>query len=301
MARNLRKAGFPLTVYNRTREKAERLVETGAQVADTAALAVAGATVVLSMLADDDASRESWLGPSGALAAMQAGSVVVECGTVSPDWINHLHQEAAARGLQMMDAPVTGSRTQAHAGELTFLVGADATTLERVRPVLESMSKAVINVGPVGSGALLKLINNFLCGVQAASFAEALAWIERTSLDRAQALQFLNGGAAGSNIFKAMSERMTARTYEVNFLLRLMEKDLRYAQHAAAAKEIELTTAACSRTLFEQAEAEGYGERDMAAIVEVLRSKNEPQPFAGEASEQQGIPTIHNQNRSEFP
>ena len=275
MARNLRKAGYPLTVYNRTREKAELLAETGAQVADTPARAVAGATVVLSMLADDNASREAWLDPNGALQAMQAGSVVIECGTVSPDWVKQLHQEAEARGLRMMDAPVTGSRPQANAGELTFLVGADATTLEAVRPVLESMSKSIVHVGPVGSGALLKLINNFLCGVQAASFAEALAWIERSPLDRAQALEFLKTGAAGSNIFKAMSERMTARTYEVNFLLRLMDKDLRYAQQAAAATDVVLTTAACSKKLFEQAEAEGYGERDMAAVVEVLRSKDQ--------------------------
>ena len=275
MARNLRKAGFPLTIYNRTREKAESLAETGAQVADTPALAAAGATVVLSMLADDDASREAWLGPNGALGTMEAGSVAVECGTVSPEWVKQLHEKAEVRGVRMIDAPVTGSRPQANAGELTFLVGADASTLEAVRPVLASMSRSIILLGPVGSGALLKLINNFLCGVQAASFAEALAWIERSSLDRAQALEFLNNGAAGSNIFKAMSERMTARTYEVNFLLRLMDKDLRYAQQAAAANDIQLTTAACSRKLFEQAEAKGYAERDMAAIVEVLRSKNE--------------------------
>lgn len=274
MARNLRKAGFPLTVYNRTREKAESLADTGARIADTPALAVAGAQVVLSMLADDDASRAAWLGPDGALAAIKADSVVIECGTVSPDWVAQLQQEAETRGLGMIDAPVTGSRPQANAGELTFLVGGDSATLEAARPVLQCMSRAILHVGPVGSGALLKLINNFLCGVQAASFAEALAWIERSSLDRAQALQFLNGGAAGSNIFRAMSERMTARTYDVNFLLRLMDKDLRYAQHAAAAKDIELTTAACSRKLFERAEAEGYGERDMAAVVEVLRSES---------------------------
>lgn len=272
MARNLRKAGFPLTVYNRTREKAELLAETGAQIADTPSRAVAGASVVLSMLADDVASREAWLGTNGALAAMQAGAVVVECGTVSPEWVNELHQQAEARGLKMMDAPVTGSRPQANAGELTFLAGADPTTLEAVRPVLESMSKSILHLGPVGSGALLKLINNFLCGVQVASFAEALAWVERSSLDRAQALDFLKNGAAGSGIFKAMSERMTARTYEVNFMLRLMEKDLRYAQQAAEAKDITLTTAACSNKLFERAESAGYGDRDMSAVVEVLRS-----------------------------
>ena len=274
MARNLRKAGFQLTVYNRTRERAERLTETGAQVADSPALAVADATVVISMLADDEASRDAWLVARGALPAMQPGAVVIECGTVSPDWVEQLHNEAQARGLQMMDAPVTGSRPQADAGELTFLVGADPATLEAVRPVLESMSKAILHLGPVGSGTQLKLINNFLCGVQVASFAEALAWIERSPLDRTQALEFLKTGAPGSGIFKAMSERMTARTYEVNFLLRLMEKDLRYAERAAAAKQIELTTAACSEKLFKQAEAAGYGERDMSAVVEVLRSNN---------------------------
>lgn len=274
MARNLRKAGFPLTVYNRTRERAEQLAETGAQIADTPAQAAAGASIVLSMPADDDASRELWLGPHGALSEMQPGSIAIECGTVSPEWVKELHHEAEAQGVRMMDAPVTGSRPQANAGELTFLVGADPDTLEAARPVLESMSKSILHLGPVGSGALLKLINNFLCGVQVASFAEALAWIEQSSLDRAQALEFLKGGAAGSNIFKGMSERMTARTYEVNFLLRLMDKDLRYAQQAAKASGIELTTAACSRKLFEQAEAEGYGERDMSSVVEVLRSKN---------------------------
>src|SRR5215469_2729972 len=278
MACNLRKAGFPLTVYNRTREKAELLAETGAQVADTPARAAAGAAVVISMLADDEASREAWLGPHGALPAMQTGAVVIECGTVSPKWVQELNEAAEARGLRMMDAPVTGSRPQANAGELTFLAGADQATLEAVRPVLESMSKAIVHIGPVGSGALLKLINNFLCGVQVASFAEALVWIERSNLDRVQALEFLKGGAAGSNIFKGMSERMTARTYEVNFLLRLMEKDMRYAQQAAAATQTTLSTAACSNKLFERAEAAGYGERDMAAVVEILRSQDRSEP-----------------------
>ena|SRR6185312_9541669 len=274
MARNLRKAGFPLSVYNRTREKAEPLAETGARIADTPAQAAAGASIVLSMPADDDASRELWLGPHGALSAMLAGSIAIDCGTISPEWVKQLHQEAEAQGVRMMDAPVTGSRPQANAGELTFLVGADPGTLEAARPVLEAMSKSIVHLGPVGSGALLKLINNFLCGVQVASFAEALAWIERSPLDRAQALDFLKSGAAGSPIFKGMSERMTARTYEVFFLLRLMEKDMRYAQQAAAAADVTLTTAACSNKLFERAEAAGYGERDMSSVVEILRSKN---------------------------
>jgi 3-hydroxyisobutyrate dehydrogenase len=117
----------------------------------------------------------------------------------------------------------------------------------------------------------LKLINNFLCGVQAASFAEAVAWIERTGLDRSTALEFLKKGAAGSGIFSAMADRMTRRTYEVNFLLRLMGKDLRYAQAAALREGITLTTAQGAEKLFEMARQAGHGEQDMAAVVEVLR------------------------------
>jgi 3-hydroxyisobutyrate dehydrogenase len=144
-----------------------------------------------------------------------------------------------------------------------------------VRPVLEAMSKAVVHLGPVGTGGQLKLINNFLCAVQVASFAEALTWIERTNLNRAQALEMLKSGAPGSGIFNAMADRMTARTYEVNFLLRLLNKDLRYAQTAAAENGVTLTTAAVTEQLFDKAEQQGLGEKDMSAVIEVLRNKTQ--------------------------
>ncbi len=271
MAGNLLKAGVPLTVYNRTRAKAEPLAAQGATIAGTAAEAAKGADIVLSILADDNASREAWLGKDGALAAMSPNSVAVECGTLSPGWIAELDKETKARGISLVEAPVTGSRPQAEAGQLTFLCGTDESTLEKVRSVLELMSKAIIHFGPVGSGGQVKLINNFLCGVQVASFAEALAWVERTHLNRAQVLDFLKSGAAGSGIFAAMSERMTARTYEVNFLLRLLNKDLRYAEAAASQHGVPLATAATSERLFDKAEQQGLGEKDMSAVVEVLR------------------------------
>jgi 3-hydroxyisobutyrate dehydrogenase len=274
MAVNLLRADFPLVVYNRTKEKAEQLAAKGAQVVNTPAEAAKDASVVISMLSDDNASRAAWLGDNGALAAMTAGSIVVECGTVSPDWIAELNQIATARGLRVLEAPVTGSRPQAEAGQLTFLVGSDAETLEAARPVLVPMSKSIMHVGPVGTGGQLKLINNFLCGVQVASFAEAVAWVEGTDLNRGQALDFLKTGAAGSGILTAMTDRMTARTYEVNFLLRLLKKDLRYAQHAAADKGVILTTAAVTEALFDKAETQGLGEKDMSAVIEVLRAEH---------------------------
>jgi 3-hydroxyisobutyrate dehydrogenase len=271
MAANLLKAGFPLTVYNRTREKAEPLAAQGATIANTPAEAAKGADVVISILADDTASRAAWLGADGALAAMSSGSTVIECGTLSPEWIAQLDHETKSRSIGLIEAPVTGSRPQAEAGQLTFLCGTDEATLDKVRPVLQPMSKAIVHLGPVGSGGQMKLINNFLCAVQVASFAEGLAWIERSNLNREQALEVLKTGAPGSGIFNAMSQRMTDRTYEVNFLLRLMNKDIRYAQAAAADYGVPLTTAATTQKLFDKAEQQGLSEKDMSAVFEVIR------------------------------
>jgi len=271
MAQNLLRAGFPLAIYNRTRSKTTGLLQLGAVVATTPADAVRDASVVISMVADDDASRVVWLGEDGALDAMKPDAIAIECSTVSPEWTAHLQEQCSRRQIKLIEAPVTGSRTQAEQGQLTFLAAGDKQTLKAVLPVLQCMSKEVLHLGPIGSGAQLKLINNFLCGVQAASFAEAVAWIERTGLDRTAALEFLKRGAAGSGIFAAMADRMTRRTYEVNFLLRLMEKDLRYAQTAAAREGITLTTAQSAEKLFESARLEGHGDQDMAAVVEPVR------------------------------
>jgi 3-hydroxyisobutyrate dehydrogenase len=271
MAQNLFKAGFPLAIYNRTRSKAVSLGALGAVVANTPAEAAGNALAVIAMVADDDASRAAWLGEGGALAAMQPGAIAVECSTLSPEWIAQLNEHCSLRQVKLIEAPVTGSRTQAEQGQLTFLAAGDKQTLDVLLPVLNCMSKEVLYLGPIGCGAQLKLINNFLCGVQAASIAEAVAWIERTALDRTAALEFLKRGAAGSGIFSAMADRMTRRTYEVNFLLRLMGKDLRYAQAAASHEGISLTTAQSAGKLFELAHLNGHGEQDMAAVVEIFR------------------------------
>ncbi|HEY3624729.1 MAG TPA: NAD(P)-dependent oxidoreductase [Terracidiphilus sp.] len=273
MALNLLKAGFPLTVWNRTQEKARPLGQAGATIAETPAQAAKNAGVVLAMLSEDEASRAAWLGPGGALAAMPSESIAVECSTLSPGWIAELHDAVTTRGLRLVEAPVTGSRPQAEAAQLNFLAGADEQTLRAVTPVLRSMSKEIVHLGPVGSGAQMKLINNFLCAVQVTSFAEALEWIERTGLQRDAALDFLKRGAPGSGILSVMSERMTRRTYDVNFLLRLMAKDLRYARAAAAQLGIDLSTSVPAQELFRRAEEQGYGEKDMAAVAEVVRGR----------------------------
>lgn len=273
MAANLLKAGHSLTVYNRTAAKALPLVSAGARLASTPAEAAKGASIILSMLADDAASRAVWLGRDGALAAAEKGAILVESSTASPQWVAELADAAAQHGAQFLDAPVTGSRIQAEAGQLSFLVGGSEATLAAVTPVLQAMSREIVHLGPVGSGAKLKLINNFLCGVQVASLAEGLVWIERSGLDREKALAFLRTGAPGSPVFGALSARMAAQNYAVNFILKLMSKDLLYAQNEAARSSVDLTTAQAARSLFDAALEEGYGGVDMSAVIEPLRKK----------------------------
>lgn len=273
MAANLLKAGFSLTAYNRTAAKAEALVKDGARLASTPAEAVKGASIVIGMLADDTASREVWAGRDGVLEGVQQGAILIESSTVSPVWIAELAQLVSGHGAELLDAPVTGSRMQAAAGQLTFLVGGSDRALEAATPVLKAMSKEIVHLGPVGSGAKMKLINNFLCGVQVASLAEGLAWIERSGLDGGKALSILTNGAPGSPLLGAISARMVNHDYTVNFLLKLMAKDLAYAQSEASVCGVHLTTSEAARSHFEAAIARGFGESDMASVIEPIRGQ----------------------------
>jgi 3-hydroxyisobutyrate dehydrogenase len=271
MAANLLKADFPLTVWNRSRERAEAFVSQGARVANTPAEAASGADIIIAMVADDNASRETWAGTEGALSTAKPGAVLVEASTASPAWIAELATLAEKHNLELLDAPVTGSRAQAEGGQLTFLVGGSESALERARPVLEAMSQKIAHLGPVTSGAKMKLLNNFLCGVQLASLAEGMAWLERSDLNRDQAIELLKSGAPGSPLLGNMAYRMTKDLETVNFSLALLAKDLAYAHTAAAESGVDLTTAANAKDLLDKAIAAGYGEKDMANIVEVLR------------------------------
>jgi len=271
MARRLLGAGFPLTVFNRNPERAAPLAVEGAHSAASPREAASRADVVLSMVADDAASRAVWRGEHGALAGAARGAVLVECSTLTVGWIEELARDAASVGCELLDAPVTGSKTHAASGELSFLVGGSAAALETARPVLSAMSRAIVHVGATGRGALLKLVNNFLAGVQAASLAEALALIERSGLDRAKALEVLTNGAPGSPLVKTLSGRMTARDYTPNFLLKLMAKDMTYALGEGRRYGLSLSTVASALELYEQSIASGRGEEDFSVIVEALR------------------------------
>jgi len=271
MARRLLGAGFPLTVYNRSADKGASLVADGARLAASPREAATGAEFIVSMVADDAASRGLWLGEHGALSEVSPGAIIIESSTVTTSWVNELADAARAKEVELLDAPVTGSRTQAASGELNFLVGGSESALERARPLFAAMGRSATRVGPTGSGALLKLINNFLCGVQAVSLAEALAVIERAGLDREIAMQILSNGAPGSPLLKTLSARMTARDYTPHFHLALMRKDLEYSLKEAEERGVHLSTAQSALEAFERAVASGRGMQDVSAVVEPIR------------------------------
>jgi 3-hydroxyisobutyrate dehydrogenase len=271
MAARLLSAGFPLTVYNRNPQKAERLKSAGALVAQTPREAATRAEVVISMVADDVASRAVWQGDHGALAGAAPGTVLIESSTLSVEWVDELAAAAAQHQCEYLDAPVTGTKPHAAAGQLLFLAGGSARTLAAVRPVLEVMSRDVVHLGAIGSATRLKLINNFMCGVQAASLAEAMSLIDANGLDLDKSLQVLTNGAAGSPLVKTLSARATARDFTPNFMLAAMVKDLTYALDSADRAGITLQTAVAARALFQHAVAAGFGEKDFSSVIEALR------------------------------
>lgn len=273
MARRLLGAGFPMTVFNRTREKAASFATEGATVATSPREAAAGADVIITMLADDPAARGTWLGEHGALAGAARGALLIESSTVTPQWIAELAGLAAQRGCEFLDAPVTGSKKHAAGGELNFLVGGAAEALERARPLLSVMGRNIVHVGPTGSGARLKLINNFMCGVQAASLAEALVLIERMGMDQAKAGEVLVNGTPGSFLVKTLWPRMTAHDFTPNFPLALMTKDLTYSLQEAEHHGCALPMVARALDIFKQAVAEGHGGDDFSSVVEPARKK----------------------------
>ena len=271
MARRLLGAGFPLAVYNRRAAKADALRQDGAEVAASPREAANGAAIAISMVADDSASRSTWLGERGALAALPPGAVLIESSTLTVDWVRELAAAASARECELIDAPVTGSKAHARSGELNFLVGGSSAALERVRSVLAVMGKNIVHVGPTGSGAMLKLVNNFMCAVQAVSTGEALALIEKSGLDRDTCIEVLSAGAPGSALVKTMFARMTSGDYAPNFRLALMAKDVAYAMQEGEDHGVPLTTAATALAAFQRALAAGDADKDFSAVVEPIR------------------------------
>jgi 3-hydroxyisobutyrate dehydrogenase len=215
-----------------------------------------------------------WLGEDGALAGAEPGAVLIECSTLSIAWVRELAALAAARGLEFLDSPVSGSKDAAEAGELKLMVGGDAAALERARPALDAISQRISHFGPTGAGAVIKLVNNMMGAVQTVALAEGLLLAERAGLDMAEVVPFIINGAPGSPIVKGKAARMVARDYEdTQFALKWMHKDAGYALRAADEHGVPMPTLAASREVYRLARNLGLDDADFAAVVEALRGE----------------------------
>jgi 3-hydroxyisobutyrate dehydrogenase len=273
IAANLIWAGHQVAVWNRTASRAQPLVARGARLGAAPADAAAGAEIVFSVVGDDDASGAVWLGESGALSAMQPGSVGVECSTLSVGWVRSLHAAAAERGVRFVDAPLGGSKAAAEGGTLTLFIGGDKETVERLRPVLGAFANNLIHFGPAGAGATYKLINNMLGSIHLSALAEALALAERAGLDTDTVVQTLSSGAVSSPIVKNKIGRMVSRDYaNPDFATQWMHKDVTYAIRAAEELGLRLALAPAAKQRFGEALAQGLGEADFAAVREVVEA-----------------------------
>ncbi len=222
--------GFEVAVWNRSKAKAEDLIARGARWASSPADAADGADAIVTMVADDEASRAVWLGKDGAASRAKTGALAIECSTVSYQHALDLARELRGRGLIYIDSPVTGLPDAAAAGKLTLLVGAEPADLEQARPYLAPLSATIRHFGKVGTGTVYKLINNLMGAIQIAGIAEGLAIAEQAGLDMKLVLEAVETGVAASPQVIRHSRRMAARNFSgATFTAALRHKDAAYA------------------------------------------------------------------------
>lgn len=271
MASNWLAKGFEVTVYNRTRAKAEPLATKGARIAATPRDAAEGADIVAAMVADDGVSRGVWTGPAGALAGLKRGAVAIESSTLTPDWIKELAALVQAKGGDLLDAPVGGSRAAANDGKLVFFVGGDAATLTKARAALDAVGQAVHHLGPTGAGATWKLINNVMGAAHLAVVAEGLALAGKAGIDLAQATELIKTGVSASPMVLNKIARLSERRYDApDFALKLMQKDVGYAEAMAHKLGLKLDMVEAVDAIYRRGAAKELGELDVAAIKEAI-------------------------------
>ena len=264
MAQRLISAGFALTIWNRTRDKARELIDAGARWVSTPADAVRGVDVVITMLTDAKAV-DSVLFESGAIDVIARGSIVVDMSSTSPQVARQQADRLAERGIDFIDAPVSGGTRGAAAGTLAIMAGADEQTFSRIAPIFVPMGNAR-RVGPIGSGQLCKLANQLIVAVTIGAVSEALVLAERGGADPAAVREALRGGFADSRILTEHGKRMIARDFVPGGTVRNQIKDLDAAIALASSIGVELPLLNRVHQLFNQLRSNGGGDLDHSAL-----------------------------------
>lgn len=272
MATHLLKAGYALTVWNRTASACDELVQLGATTAATPMDAVADADMVISMVRDNEASRDVWLNAkTGAFFGMKEGAIAIESSTLTVDWIKALGNMFAEDERAFLEAPVSGSRPQAEAAELVFLVGGEQSVLDRVRDVLKHMGKVADDViGEVGAGALAKLCTNTLMGAQVVVLAEMIAMLQRNGANVENTLTALSHTPAWSMIATRNTPSLLNGHFAPLFPVELIEKDMRYMLDSVGENHASPVIAA-TQQVFEQGVAHGFGDEQMTAVIKLFQ------------------------------
>jgi 3-hydroxyisobutyrate dehydrogenase-like beta-hydroxyacid dehydrogenase len=274
MARNLVRGHAGTVLWNRTATKAEELAaELGASAAATPAEAARGAVAVVTMLADDAAVEQTLTGPDGVLTRLEPGALVIDMSTTAPDSGRALAERVAAAGGHFLDAPVSGSTATAEAAQLTIMVGGDPDPVKRARPLLSTMGANVLYLGPVGSGATAKLAVNAIVYGLCEAVAEALVLAERAGIERRAVYEvFTKSAIAAPFVHYRRDAFMRPGESPVAFRMELAAKDLRLIESLAAEYGAPIPQASLNLEVIEAAIESGYGEDDMAAVAEHLRS-----------------------------
>ena len=267
MASRLIHAGYHLTVYDRTREKAQAIA--GATVAETPKEAAAHSEVVISIVTDDAALDEVMLGPDGVLAGTHAGSVIIDMSTVSPRASRHLFQAARAQGVAMIDAAVSGSVLQVEQGSLVIFVGGEQETYQRCQPILGILGQSSFYLGPSGMGTTMKLVVNTLLGLGMQALAEAIALGEKAGLEKDVLLDVLGQTAVLTAGQKAKLENVRREQYPTQFALSLQHKDLRLIINEADEVSVPMPATAVTLQMYTAALTKGM-EADFSIMIKFM-------------------------------
>jgi len=267
MGMNLLKAGFPLTVWNRTASRADELVAAGAKLAPSPRELAANCEFVLSIVSDPAALEEVLWGQNGAMQTLQRGSIYVDSSTVSPTLARKVASACEERGVRFLDAPVTGGDWGAKKGELVFMVGGEAATLAEAEPVLRVLGKKWFHLGPNGAGQTIKLAMNLILALEVDALAEALALVTAAGLQGEKLVEVMQSSMARSGVLDIKSQNFLKGDYTPSFPLRLMHKDMRLALELAQQTHVELPTTEAAYKTYSAVKEAAKEDLDYSAVM----------------------------------
>ncbi|WP_310550901.1 NAD(P)-dependent oxidoreductase [Paenibacillus glufosinatiresistens] len=272
MASNLLRAGFPVTVYNRTAAKCEPLASEGAATASTPRAAAEGQDTLITMISNDVSIREVFYGEDGVLAALRPGMIVIDSSTISPGLVKEIAAAVEEKGASFLDAPVTGSKPAAVEGTLVFMVGGSADAIEQSRDLFDTMGRLLLHMGDNGSGAAAKLAHNAMVGIHNVALAEGFSIAVQSGVPADKFLELVKNGSAGSKQAELKGRKIIDGDFSNQFSLGLMLKDLKLASALSDAGGVPTPALELAKSLFQAGYNGGFGEDDLSSVVKVYEA-----------------------------